>query len=532
MYKIKTSPDHNNTGWPPGVKYIIGNEGSERFSYYGMKAILWVYLSYLYTQVGYEHSQDLATEHLHIFSAAVYGMGLIGAVLAEKLLGKYKTILYLSLVYCAGHAALSIFEDHVLGVYFGLALIAIGSGGIKPCVSAHVGDQFGRGNWHLIPKVFQAFYFIINFGSFFATLSIPYVKEHYGYSIAFAIPGILMAIATLFFWMGRKVFVHIPGNPGGKLGAMDAAIGILLSFALLIPLIIMESFKLSPMLASILTIGCFVLGLLIFVKRQSIQEENGFLAVVLTSLGFGKVQRKLEAPKYGNHWFFKRAAEFGDDAIVGPAAVFKIFAVFIFVSVFWSLFDQNGSSWIRQAADMDRLVTLGSFSFTILPEQVQALNPIMVMCLIPLTSMFFYPAIEKLGFEMTPLRRMGLGMFIAAVSFVIVAIAQERIEAGHTVSIMWQVVAFLVLTLAEVMVSVTGLEFAYTQAPKSMKSVIMGIWLLTVSLGNVLTAAMFHTFSGMDLSLSFWVFSAMMAAAAMLFSISSMFYTYQDFTQD
>ena len=171
-----------------------------------MKAILWVYLSYLYTQVGYDHAQDLATEHLHIFSAAVYGMGLIGAVLAEKLLGKYKTILYLSIVYCAGHAALSVFEDHVVGVYFGLGLIAIGSGGIKPCVSAHVGDQFGRANWNLIPKVFQAFYFIINFGSFFATLSIPYVKQHYGYSVAFAIPGILMGIATLFFWMGRKVF--------------------------------------------------------------------------------------------------------------------------------------------------------------------------------------------------------------------------------------------------------------------------------------------------------------------------------------
>ena len=85
MYKIKTSPDQNNTGWPPGVKYIIGNEGSERFSYYGMKAILFVYLSYLYTQVGYENSQDLAIEHLHIFSASVYGMGLIGAVLAEKI---------------------------------------------------------------------------------------------------------------------------------------------------------------------------------------------------------------------------------------------------------------------------------------------------------------------------------------------------------------------------------------------------------------------------------------------------------------
>ena len=166
MYTIKTSPDHNDTGWPAGVKYIIGNEGSERFSYYGMKAILWVYLSYLYTQVGYDHAKDLATEHLHVFSAAVYGMGLIGAVLAEKLLGKYKTILYLSVVYCAGHAALSIFEDHVLGVYFGLGLIAIGSGGIKPCVSAHVGDQFGRGNWHFDTESFSGILFHYQFRIF------------------------------------------------------------------------------------------------------------------------------------------------------------------------------------------------------------------------------------------------------------------------------------------------------------------------------------------------------------------------------
>ena len=259
---------------------------------------------------------------------------------------------------------------------------------------------------------------------------------------------------------------------------MDAAVGILLSISLLVPLVIMESFKLSPLVSAILTIGSFVLGLFIFTRRQKIKEDNGFLSVVLTSIGFGKAERNLDAPKYGNHWFFKRAAhEFGDDAIVGPLAVFKIFAVFIFVSVFWALFDQNASSWIRQAADMDRLVNLGFGSFTILPEQVQALNPIMVMCLIPFTSMVLYPSIEKLGLNMTPLRRMGIGMFTAALSFVIVAIAQERIEAGATVSIMWQVVAFLVLTLAEVMVSVTGLEFAYTQAPKSMKSVIMGLWL-------------------------------------------------------
>ena len=214
------------------------------------------------------------------------------------------------------------------------------------------------------------------------------------------------------------MFVHIPGKPGGKLGAMDAAVGVLLSISLLIPLIIMESFKLSPLVASAISISSFAIGLAVFAKRQSIHEENGFLAVVLTSIGIGKSEKNKQAPRYGNHWFFKRAArEFGDDAIVGPAAVFKIATVFVFVSMFWSLFDQNGSSWIRQAADMDRPITVGSWSFTILPEQVQALNPILVMCLIPLTSIVFYPSIEKFGFIMTPLRRMGLGMFFGRFIF-------------------------------------------------------------------------------------------------------------------
>ena len=87
----------------------------------------------------------------------------------------------------------------------GLGLIAIGSGGIKPCVSAHVGDQFGKGNWGLVSKVFQAFYWIINFGSFFATLAIPYLNKDYGTSVAFGIPGILMFIATIWRSVSRLV---------------------------------------------------------------------------------------------------------------------------------------------------------------------------------------------------------------------------------------------------------------------------------------------------------------------------------------
>jgi len=115
-----------------------------------------------------------------------------------------------------------------LGMYLGLGLIAMGSGGIKPCVSANVGDQFSAENAHLVPKVFQIFYFIINFGSFFATLLIPLIKARFGAEVAFGVPGVLMAIAAVVFWIGNKRYVKVPAKPGGVVGALDVAVAVLL----------------------------------------------------------------------------------------------------------------------------------------------------------------------------------------------------------------------------------------------------------------------------------------------------------------
>ena len=173
--KYQTAPDPNQSKWPKGVPYIIGNEGCERFSFYGMKSILQVHITSLFVAVSIAQNaaEENAQEMVHLFVAGVYAFPMVGAIIADRLLGKYHTILSLSLVYCLGHLVLSLAESSIGGMWMGLALIAIGSGGIKPCVSAHVGDQFGRGNWHLLAKVFQGFYFIINFGSFFATLLIP-----------------------------------------------------------------------------------------------------------------------------------------------------------------------------------------------------------------------------------------------------------------------------------------------------------------------------------------------------------------------
>src|SRR5680860_1628269 len=130
--------------FPSQIKYIVGNEACERYSYYGMRSILTVFMIQVLLMQEAE-----ATSTYHLFAGACYLFPLLGAFISDRFLGKYKTILYLSLVYCSGHAVLAVWETK-MGLYAGLALIALGSGGIKPCVSAHVGDQFKANQTHLL----------------------------------------------------------------------------------------------------------------------------------------------------------------------------------------------------------------------------------------------------------------------------------------------------------------------------------------------------------------------------------------------
>lgn len=398
----RTSPV-DLAGMPPGIPYIIGNEAAERFSFYGMRTILVVFMAqYLAFMDGHGErsmSDTQAVEYYHQFASWVYFTPLAGALIADIFLGKYRTILWLSIVYCFGHGALACmgsFGNSQGWLLAGLLLICIGSGGIKPCVSAHVGDQFGKRNYQLIPRIYNWFYFSINFGSFFSTLLTPWLLEHYGPHWAFGVPGVLMAIATLMFWLGRNRFVHIP--PSG--------------------------------------LGFF---------REVFSRE-------------------------------------------GMMALGKLAPLFVFIAVFWSLYDQTGSSWVLQAEQMD----LKFMGITWLESQIQAVNPILILVFIPLFTFIIYPAIDR-SFPLTPMRKIGIGMALMAVSFGLTTLIQTWIDAGQRPSIGWQILAFVLITASEVMVSIVGLEFAYTQAPKAMKSWVMSLFWLSVWGGNQFTAQVNHS---------------------------------------
>ncbi len=452
---MSSSTTSSTAKMPKGIPFIIGNEAAERFCYYGMRAILVVYMTqYLFGMNGQLAHVDEPTAKgwYHLFCSAAYFTPLIGAIISDVFWGKYKTIMRLSIVYAIGCFVLALVSN-TAGMVVGLTLIAIGSGGIKPVVSANVGDQFTKENQHLIKKVFSVFYFAINFGSFFSTLLTPLLLECYGPKVAFSVPGFLMLLATLVFWIGRTRFTVMP--PSGIKQYKDA----------------------------------------------------------------------LTSPE-------------------GKKALLHLSGFFLIISFFWMLFDQSSAAWILQADRMDRVVDLRFWIFQAdwmrfepLASQTHAMNPIMVMLFIPVFTYGIYPWIQKLV-NVTPMRKMTVGMLVAALSFVIIAVAEQHLQDGEVVHIIWQFWAYILLTMAEIMVSITSLEFAYTQAPTNMKSIIMGLYLLSTTIGNLFTAAVNFFIINPDGTVKlqgadyYWFFTALIVLASAIFGVASIFYKEESYIQE
>lgn len=523
---------------PPQTKYIVGNEACERFSFYGMRSILTLYMVNMLAM-----SEQAAVTVGHLFNACIYVLPLLGAWVADRFLGRYRVILYVSLFYCLGHGVLALADltgDIELRRYIlftGLFIIALGAGGIKPCVSAFVGDQVDSGESKTMTRVYAAFYWSINLGSFFSFLVIPWVRQNWGYSWAFAIPGIFMALATFIFWRGRRFYRHrLPSQPQffPSLGSLlirgasrtRAKYGESTTQETLSTLRHAGGFILVAAAALAALVGVSF-GVDLLAKSQGIGETAGSLcstgAVLLALVAGGLYVLRVAARRKADNtlgiigcmlYSGNRAAGelYSAPRLRETRNLLRILVVFLMIIPFWSLFDQTMSSWVLQGNKMEA-VTFGA-NFTFGAEEMQSFNPLLVMLLVPVLTLLVYPHIGKWG---TPLRRMGCGIALAGVSYGAVAAIQSVLDSGVSLSILWQCIPYLLLTVAEILVSTTGLEYAYTAAGKNLKSIISSFWFLTSTMGNFLVIYLTHLVNDPASVTTFIMYGALSVIIGLLF---------------
>lgn len=367
-------------GYPAQVWFILGNEFCERFSYYGMHAILVIYLTSMLKM-----NKDDATAVYHAFNMLCYFSPIFGAIIADSFWGKYKTILYVSLIYAFGNIVVSVTavpsvldSVQIYGPAVGLVLIAIGTGGIKPCVSAFGGDQFKPGQEQQLQRFFSIFYFAINLGALTSTLVTPILRgdvQCFGadcYPLAFGVPAGLMVFSLLLFVAGRNLYTKVPPE-GNIVTEVSSAVG--------------------------------------FAWKERIKHCGS---------GIKK-----------DHWMDWAENQYDAKLVEDIKSLFKVLFMFLPLPIFWTLFDQQGSRWTLQAMEMDG--NIGVFG-TLKPDQMQAMNPVFVMILIPFVETVIYPLFRKCGLLKNPLQRMAVGQYLVALSFVWAAILQTKMQETSSVA--------------------------------------------------------------------------------------------------
>ncbi|KAM9851243.1 solute carrier family 15 member 1-like [Aulostomus maculatus] len=613
-------------GYPLSIFFILVNELCESFSFYGTRAVLVLYFKYFL-----HWDDDLATSIYHTFAALCYLTPILGAILADSWLGKLKTIISCAVVSAMGYVAMTVsavhditdldkdgtpnnMTFHVVMTMVGLLFIALGTGGMKPCVPAFGGDQFNEYQESQRRTFFSFLYLCNNAGSFLSTIITPTLRaqecgihsKQSCYPLAFGVPAALMGVALVVFSIGSGLY-----------------------------------YKAEPQ-GNIMLDVCKCIGF-------ALKNRYG--------------HRSKRFPKR-QHWTDWADEKYDKLLIAQIKMVLRVLFLYIPLPMFWALFDQKGSRWTLQATTMD-----GNFGpLVIQPDQMQTANAILILTLVPVMDRVIYPLIHKCGPNFTPLKRMTVGMLLVVAAFICAALVQIKIDktlpkfpsasqsqlkilnmgrnpvkvtlsndeildlpaaqmqdlttkpqqgnnairfvngmsTGVNVStsgadfglieshdysnysqiengkatftirtdsqsceyskefgfgssytffipstltfgpacqdsvtaaedikpnsahMALQIPQYFFITAGEVMFSVTGLEFSYSQAPSNMKAVLQAGWLLTVAVGNFIVLIVAEIAKLPKQWVEYVLFASLLMAVCIIFSIMAYFYTYID----
>lgn len=482
------------TGTWTACPYILGNEFCERLAYYGMSSNLVVYFKHKLHQ-----STATASKNVLNWSGTCYITPLIGAFLADAYLGRYWTIASFSIIYVIGMTLLTVTasvpglkpncspsgacdptETQTAVCFLALYIVALGTGGIKPCVSSYGADQFDDTDEHEKThksSFFNWFYLSINVGALIAGSILVWIQENIGWGVGFGIPAAAMAIAVVSFFSGTRLYRN--QKPGGS------------------PLTRMSQVVVASLKK----------------YRVQVPADKSLLYEIADGESGIQGSRKLDHTK-DLSFFDKAAVEIQSDHIKDSPdpwklctvtqveelkAIIRLLPVWATGIIFSAVYSQMGSLFVVQGESMDPHM---GRHFEIPSASLSSFDTISVIFWVPIYDRIIVPVARKFTGHsngITQLQRMGIGLFIsifAMLSAGILEVVRLGIVKRHNyydhdripLSIFYQVPQYFIIGCAEVFIFIGQLEFFYEQAPDAMRSFCSALSLTTVALGNYLSS--------------------------------------------
>src|SRR6266511_118868 len=431
-------------GHPRGLSTLFFTEMWERFSYYGMRGILLLFLVNAVATGGFGMSDRTASAIYGLYVGMVYLMALPGGWIADRILGQRRAVFLGGCIIAAGHFSMAL--PTVPTFYLGLCLIVIGTGLLKPNVSAMVGDLYPEGGARR-DSGFSIFYSGINTGALFGPIICGFLGEKINWHLGFGAAGIGMVLGLVQYRLGGK-YLGAAGlraaEPGDRAALRRMAAGIA-TIALVLAL-----------LAGLMISGILHLTLL------QVAQSTGFFMAVLAVLYFASVLlfSKLSVPE--------------------KKRVVLIFVFFLAAVLFWSGYEQAGSSMNLFAERLTNRV-IGHWEMP--ASWLQSVNPVFIIVFAPLVGALWVWLKSR---EPSTPTKLGYGLLLLASGFLVLAWGATFTRGGARVSPMWLVVTYFLHTVGELCLSPVGLSSVTKLAPRRLVGQMMGTWFLASSLGNLI----------------------------------------------
>ncbi|MHB8522418.1 MAG: peptide MFS transporter [Limisphaerales bacterium] len=431
---------------PRGLYTLFFTEMWERFSYYGMRALLVLFMVDTVGKGGMGLDDKMATSIYGLYTAGVYLAALPGGWVADRLLGAQRSIWYGGILIAAGHFTLAIPRTEAF--YLGLVLVVLGTGLLKPNISAIVGELYPEGGARR-DAGFTIFYMGINLGAAIGPLICSTLGEKVNWHYGFAAAGVGMVFGLVQYRLTAKYLGEAGRHPGNRTGLSRSNRVVLFCAAA----------------AAVSLVGLGLAGVIRLDPIAIARRTTSFIVAVAVIYFAGVfLFCKLDRTEKGR--------------------VGVIFILFLAAAVFWAGFEQAGSS-LNLFGERHTARTIGWFHYEIPAGWLQSLNPVFIITLAPIVAGLWVRLARRLLNPSVPVK-FGLGLLLLGVGFLVMSAAATRVVAGHKVWPTWLMSTYLLHTIGELCLSPVGLSSVTKLAPRRLVGQMMGIWFLGASLGNLI----------------------------------------------